>query len=76
MNTRQFHNFIKIIDACRNNYKFITKTFILFKNLKYNKRNNEDDDVAKTQYVAKFIKKTSFAFFKNLIIKMLYFFKE
>ena len=47
MNTRQFYNFIKIINACRNNCKFIIKMFILFKNLNYNERNDENDDVAK-----------------------------
>ena len=76
MNTRQFYDFIEVVDARRNNYKFAIKTFVLFKNLKHNKRSDEGDDVAKNQYIAKFIKKTSFAFFKNLIVNVLHFLKK
>ena len=76
MSTQQFHDFIKIVNACRNNYKLTTKTFILFKNLNHNERNDENDDVAKNQYVTEFIKKTNFIFFKNLIINVSHSFKE
>ena len=76
MSTRQSHDFIKVVNARRNNYKLATKTFVLFQNLKHSERDNEDDNVAKNRYVAKFIKKTSFAFFKSLIVNMSYFFKK
>ena len=47
MNIRQSHDFIEVVDARRNKCKFATKTFVLFKNLKHNERNDEDDDIAK-----------------------------
>ena len=76
MITRQSHDFTETVDVCRNNCKFATKMFVLFKDLNYNERSDEDDDVAKNRYVAKFDKKTSFAFFKSLIVNVPHLFKE
>ena len=76
MNTWQFYDFIEAADARRNSCKLATKAFVLLKNLKHSERNNEDGDVAKNRYIAKSIKKTSFAFFKNLIVIVSHSFKK
>ena len=68
MSTRQLYDFIKVVDARRNNCRLATKTFVLFKNLKHNERNDENEDIMKNRYATKSIRKTSFAFFKSLII--------
>ena len=54
MSTRQFHDFTEAADARRNSCKLATKTFVLLKNLKHNEKSDEDDDIAKNQYVTKF----------------------
>ena len=40
--------------------------FILLKNLKHNEKNNEDDVVARNQYIVNFIKKTNLIFFSKI----------
>ena len=70
MSTRQFHDFTEAVDACWNSCRLATKTFVLLKNLNHSERSDEGDDVAKS------IKKTSFAFFKSLIVDVSHFFKK
>ena len=76
MSTRQIYDFRENIDTNQYSCKLAAETFIIIINLKHCEKNGKSRNVAKDKFFAKFIKQTSFVFFKNLIVIISYAFKK